>query len=91
MRAVKAVQARMVLDANDNPKDVELLSNYAQANGMTLLNAANEVLKKESEFAEILLRTEIQKDRFKAKIREITNFEQVQIIRDEIYSITHLF
>jgi hypothetical protein len=85
MRAIKAQQAYRVLNGQGaSEENVGLVLNYANCNGLSLEEAAREILRKESEFAEVLTATEIQKDCLNAKIRQAQSFGEIQTLREEI-------
>ncbi len=87
LRAMKAMQARAVLSApNGSIAEAEagLLSNYANSNAITLSQAAEEVLGRESEFLNVLIETEMKKDRITAKVRQAVSFSDIEAIKAEL-------
>jgi hypothetical protein len=85
LRAMKAMQARAVLSApNGSTAEVGLLSNYADSNAITLIQAAEDVLGRESEFLNVLIETEMKKDRITAKVRQAVNFDDIEAIKAEL-------
>ena len=87
LRAMKAMQARAVLNAPNISlvkSDGGLLSNYANVNNMSLHQAAEDVLGKEAVFMDVLVSSEIKKDRLSAEIRRAVNFSRIEAIRMEL-------
>ncbi|UUZ66296.1 hypothetical protein LP417_35370 (plasmid) [Polaromonas sp. P1-6] len=89
VRAMKTMQAHQVLLAGGAPDgmDVRMVDNYAQVNGMALLDAAQEIVERAGEFQEALIQSELAKDAMTARIKKTTTSKELSSLRAEIMLI----
>jgi hypothetical protein len=84
LRTIKAKQAQTVIEAQgvvDPKADVGLVSHYAQAQGLNLLAAAQDIMQKADAFQAKLMATEMLKDTLMADIQRAENFEDIERVR----------
>jgi hypothetical protein len=87
LRVLKTVQAQQIVQANGECSehvDCRLVVNYAEVNGLSLLDAANSILEKAVEFQELLIESEMHKDRMAASIGKATCAADITRIRTEL-------
>ncbi len=84
LRALKAKQAQIVIRGNgvvDAEVDIDLVSHYANANGVSLLEAAQNIMTRADAFQAKLMATEMLKDTLMADIQRSQNFEDIERVR----------
>jgi hypothetical protein len=87
VRAMKTKQAQAIIQAKgsvDSGFDISLVSSYANANDLSLLAAAEEIIVRADAFQSKLIATEILKDALMAQIQRAKNFEDIERVRAEL-------
>ncbi len=84
LRAMKTKQAQSIIQANgavDTEVEIGLVSHYADANGLSLLSAAQVIMARANAFQAKLIATEMLKDTLMADIQRAQNFEDIERVR----------
>jgi hypothetical protein len=84
VRAIKIKQAQAIIQAKgsvDSGIDINLVSNYANVNGLSLLAAAEGIIVRADAFQTKLIETEVLKDTLMADIQRARNFEDIERVR----------
>lgn len=96
LRKIKLQQALIVLDADAkgllNELDVEvydLMRNYAESYGVSLVDAAKHVVNLCSAFETSLYKSELLKDKYSGKLVKANTLAEIDLIKCEIIALTN--
>lgn len=84
LRTMKTTQAQSIIRGNgviDTEVDIGLVSHYANANSISLLEAAQNIMARADAFQAKLMATEMLKDALMADIQRAQNFEDIERVR----------